>query len=530
MKSLQQFLQKPWLYLVIILMGISLKFYHLNYRFFWFDEICTIMHITGNKGMYYPTNEIVNINDFFRDKLHLKKGERSIGEEYRLISESTNLNPSHYYLLSLWYRVAGDDPVDYRRFSVIIFLLSIPVLFWLAKSLFKSELAGWIAVCLFSASPFFHFFAQEARYHILWTFLVFLLHLVFLKAVEEDKWKWWISYMITGILCLYTNPLSGLIMLSHFIYILIINRKIWLRHMISCCLITLGYLPWLLLILSRKEEIIGSLSWHSWMGSGLSVFRLFLIQLTYMAESMVSMEGFIKTLRILQQFKLQGNLFQILILSGLMVLIVYAFFYVIRKLPKKVSFFLILILLPQVLFFLVSDLVRNMAGSYNYRYYVIIFSSIILLMTAFFYNRIRHGNIIYSGIFLIVVVLGFVSIFRNSQNRCWDSAHYCKEIINEAEFFNKAEKPLYIFNTANINMEGTKFLTFVAESGIEDMDVLIVNPDVKNIEEIIGNRDYSDIYVLHTSDELIRNLKSEFGERMDSLEIEGIRPMWKIKL
>ena len=79
-------------------------------------------------------------------------------------------------------------------------------------------------------------------------------------------------------------------------------------------------------------------------------------------------------------------------------------------------------------------------------------------------------------------------------------------------------------------MEGTKFLTFVAESGIEDMDVLIVNPDVKNIEEIIGNRDYSDIYVLHTSDELIRNLKSEFGERMDSLEIEGIRPMWKIKL
>ena len=530
MKSIQQFLQKPWLYLIIILFGIAVKFYYIDYRFFWFDEVCTIMHVTGNTGMYYPENEIVNLKDFFKDKLHLKKANRSIAEEYRLISQATSLNPLHYYLLSLWYRVAGDDPVDLRRFSLIMFLLSLPVLFWLARFLFKSELAGWIAICLFSSSPYFHFFALEARYQILWTFIILLLHLIFLKAVEEDKSKWWISYIIVGILNLYVNPLSGLIILGHFIFILIINRRLWLRHTISSCLVVLGYLPWLILIVSRREEILESLSWHSWLGSNLSVFRLILIQLVYMAESIVSTGGFLKTLRTLQYLKLQGNLFQVIILLGMIVLIVYAFIYAFRKLSKKVSFFLILIILPQVLFFLISDLIRNMAGSYNPRYYVITFSGIILLMTALFYDKIRQKKQVYAAIFLILVLLGYLSILKNSKNRCWDTPHYCEAIINEAEFFKKAENPLYIFSTADINIEGTKLLTFINECDRNDMDILVVSPDKKNIKELIGDRHYSEIYVLHNSDEFIKNLKTEFGERMDSLEVDGIRAMWRINI
>ena len=44
------------------------------------------------------------------------------------------------------------------------------------------------------------------------------------------------------------------------------------------------------------------------------------------------------------------------------------------------------------------------------------------------------------------------------------------------------------------------------------------------------NKGYSDIYIFHNSNELIKNLKSQFGERMDSLEIKVIFPLWKIKL
>jgi len=39
---------------------------------------------------------------------------------------------------------------------------------------------------------------------------------------------------------------------------------------------------------------------------------------------------------------------------------------------------------------------------------------------------------------------------------------------------------------------------------------------------------YSDIYVTDASSELIENLKLQFGKKMDSLNVEGINPMWQI--
>ena len=51
----------------------------------------------------------------------------------------------------------------------------------------------------------------------------------------------------------------------------------------------------------------------------------------------------------------------------------------------------------------------------------------------------------------------------------------------------------------------------------------------KEVEEKIGDKRYSDIYVIHASPKLIQNLKSQFGDEMDSIEMAGISPMWKIK-
>jgi hypothetical protein len=45
---------------------------------------------------------------------------------------------------------------------------------------------------------------------------------------------------------------------------------------------------------------------------------------------------------------------------------------------------------------------------------------------------------------------------------------------------------------------------------------------------MINHKDYSDIYVFHASDGLIRNLKSQFGEKMDSLNVEGTSSIWRI--
>ncbi|HDR53011.1 MAG TPA: phospholipid carrier-dependent glycosyltransferase [Mariniphaga anaerophila] len=71
-----------------------------------------------------------------------------------------NLNPLHSVILSFWYRLTGDDILHYRLFSVLIFILTLPFLFFLARKLFRSDQIAWIATSLYSVSPFIHLFAQ----------------------------------------------------------------------------------------------------------------------------------------------------------------------------------------------------------------------------------------------------------------------------------------------------------------------------------------------------------------------------------
>jgi hypothetical protein len=74
------------------------------------------------------------------------------------------------------------------------------------------------------------------------------------------------------------------------------------------------------------------------------------------------------------------------------------------------------------------------------------------------------------------------------------------------------------------------FIIVMLECNSENIDILRASPDIYNVEKMTNHKDYSDIYVFHASDELIRNLKSQFGEKMDSLNVEGTSSIWKINI
>jgi len=229
MKTIRQFLIQPYLYFFIILIGISFKFYRLDYKLFWIDEISTIQHTSGILDKDYaaliPINEVKNIG-FYYDLYHLKKQQYTITSELKGLFSSTQLNPLHYPFLMVWYQVIGDDPVDYRLFGVFIFILTLPFLFLLSRSLFNSKFAGWMAVSLYSVSPFVHLFAQEARYYILWSFILIVLHYLFLECIQRNNFKWWSAYAFAAALSLYASPVSSIIIFSHFLFVLLTKKDL----------------------------------------------------------------------------------------------------------------------------------------------------------------------------------------------------------------------------------------------------------------------------------------------------------------
>ncbi|MCJ7713678.1 hypothetical protein MUO66_04390, partial [Candidatus Bathyarchaeota archaeon] len=105
------------------------------------------------------------------------------------------------------------------------------------------------------------------------------------------------------------------------------------------------------------------------------------------------------------------------------------------------------------------------------------------------------------------------------------------EIIKATQFTSAHEKPLLITDYSMASgIALPAFMTTINEFKSDNIYVLIATPDIEHIEKLLTVNNYSDIIVINGSDALVKNLKSQFGERMDSLEMEGILPTWSIKL
>ena len=127
-----------------------------------------------------------------------------------------------------------------------------------------------------------------------------------------------------------------------------------------------------------------------------------------------------------------------------------------------------------------------------------------------------------------VVIIGIISILTISKYRNWYLGRQ-QVYIEDARLISKAEKPLlitdYSFRTGMVD-----FMVVLIECESENIDILRSSPDIENMEEKLFDKDYSEIYVFHASDKLVENLKSQFGEKMDSLKVEGISPVWQINI
>ena len=132
MRTIIPLFTRPALYMLIVLTGAALKFYHLDHKLLWIDEIYAIQHTSGRTGSEYldqiPVDEVRNCG-FYRDIFSLNKQDSSLWVQMSGLLASTQLNPLHYPLLMVWYRIVGDEPVHFRLFSVFVFILTLPVLF-----------------------------------------------------------------------------------------------------------------------------------------------------------------------------------------------------------------------------------------------------------------------------------------------------------------------------------------------------------------------------------------------------------------
>jgi uncharacterized membrane protein len=516
-------ISRPWIYIGIALIGISLKFYHIDYRYFWYDEIATIEQTSGNHKVIkdlIPENGIINIG-YYKKLLRLNEHDLTIGGQLKNQLNTMNLNPLHYAFLAFWHRIAGDEPVHYRYFSLFIFLLTLPFVYLLAKKLIDFELSGWIAVSLFSVFTYFHYYTHEARYNMLCVFLIISCSYFLLEASDRNQLKWWLGYVVTGIMALYSSAILCFLILGHCLYIFFFRKKIIPSFLISISIIFLVYLPWLIFILNSYTEVSSSLSWHKRLNMNYNAFELIYLQLVMMSRGLVSLFMFNEE---------SGKQFNIPIIVLIVILIFTSIFYAKRKMKRESFYFLLSILLPSFLFFFVTDLIRGAGTSLMERYHYVNYVVLLFFLALFFTRKISNKKLMFFALYVCIIVFGIISNIRISQSKNWGLSPTFD--FSPVRYIENAERCLLIsdFTAPGKRIGVTMFLMIINEIKTKNVDILYTSPDDQQIESKITKNKYTAIYVLYASEKLLDNLKSQFENQLIQIESpELYYPFWQIK-
>lgn len=128
--------------------------------------------------------------------------------------------PLYYLLLKLWTSLAGASEAGFRSLSLLADLGSIALVYGVAGRLYDRRV-GLLAALLVAISPFYVWYAREARMYALLTFFA-LASFYSLIAIIEKEEAWWRNgwtYVAATVAMCYTHALAPLLLLAQNVYL-----------------------------------------------------------------------------------------------------------------------------------------------------------------------------------------------------------------------------------------------------------------------------------------------------------------------
>lgn len=242
--------------ILILLFGAFLRFIHLDYESLADAEIITSCEV--NK----------TLPDLLLNRV--SKGHA----------------PFYFIIMHYWVKIFGNTKFALRIFSCLVGILSIYLLFYVAR-IFCNEEAALISSFIFSASLINVSYAQQAELYCLLEFFVLISTLFLFSALRNNKIINWILFGLAVLASFYTNHVAILMFLSIIIYIFLYywkNKKTFIRFIICTAVIIFLYLPFLFILI--KFRIPGLLLWNKrpniyWLSETILFFSNELLTVTF---------------------------------------------------------------------------------------------------------------------------------------------------------------------------------------------------------------------------------------------------------
>jgi mannosyltransferase len=168
--------------------------------------------------------------------------------------------PLYYALLHVWIRLFGSGEVATHWLSLIFALITVPVAYWGAASLFGRRTGAYSAV-LAATVPFVTSYAQETRMYSLLVLLSLIVAVSFVQVFVERRRRYLPAFSVSLATALYTHNWALFLALATFAAYLFcvwstpaLRRDLWRDGLIGFGVVALLYLPWLPTLLYQAQH------------------------------------------------------------------------------------------------------------------------------------------------------------------------------------------------------------------------------------------------------------------------------------
>ncbi len=221
------------LLLFIITVGFILRIYNIDQYPLWFDELAS------NRFSAELVNLITNLH-----------GHDSVIDHFSYYCSS---DPSSifYYLIVFIYSLFFEGGQSLRFISVIFSAFSL-VAFYLFARLFLNKRGSLYALLMMAISPFYLWYAQEARVYSMACFFAILTLYFFVRAIRKSKPIFWFFFTLFAIFALYASYYFSILLIVTGIVVLHKEyRRCFKLWMVSVAVIVISFLPSVFLIRSN---------------------------------------------------------------------------------------------------------------------------------------------------------------------------------------------------------------------------------------------------------------------------------------
>jgi uncharacterized membrane protein len=457
--------------LVIVTIGLVLRFANLEPVVYWGDEVYSSMRIFG-----YTTTGI------HRAIAHNPLLSAEILQSFQSLDPSNGLNasiksmaiedshiaPLYFILARIWASCFGDSAGSLRSLSAVFGVLLMPATYYLAFELFGAAtdgrrappvgrrrltdrepgdrrtaprstriphaIASW-AMVLVASSPLHFLMAREVRLYSLWTLTTVLTSIFLLRALRQPSGERWGLFAIVLTLNFYSNFLAIITFAGYLIYVLVSHwrdRALIRQFGVAACVSLFAFAPWMGIFLTRQivdnrdsEGVLGIMSGRLALRNWFELLRRLVIDFNTTPATAIGWSIGLTTM------------------TGLLIgLLILGFRRLMQERGLPVWLFILTLTLPLPLCFF--D--RSLQGLLPSRYLLPSYIGLQLVLAYWLgHQTIARSRAIGSSLIMVVIVaVGVLSCGQAIAADHWWNKHFsnCNPAI--ARLVNQAPNPLII--------------------------------------------------------------------------------------